>query len=334
MRQRYCCYSNSRAIRQPILHCGAAFGGRLFQSSMGSDWGCGSRVVVSLLLKKTPTQKPGGGGEVERLNSLHASRSRTRFTGSNTGPLLLCESPDEADSTFTDVFVYQLRVATDFPLPMAAPATSIQDKGNNSERSGPLGSPALLEHALLWSYLCFLWETRETSQSPKSIFLREYACVQKTKCIFSTCSSVTLFVKNWSFQFFMLHQSGPPVIMTFSSFPWNEFKSWPFLQGFYSPFHQCVYSRVCPTFLLPFSPRASPERSWYFLPPTGSTYHELCQTPPQFSSLQPAPWWLSQVCYLTSCAALKSYQQFRTCPRGGCEVTLSKWIWHDSIWDQ
>lgn len=57
----------------------------------------------------------------------------------------------EADVTFTDVFVYQLHVATDFPLPRAAPATSIQDKDNNSERSGPLGSPALLEHALLWS---------------------------------------------------------------------------------------------------------------------------------------------------------------------------------------
>lgn len=109
------------------------------------------------------------------------------------------------------------------------------------------------------------------------------------------------FFKNWSFQFFMLHESGPPVVMTFSSFPWNEFKSGPFLQGFYSPFHQCVCSWVCPTFLLPFSPRASPERSWYFLPPTGSTYHELCQTPPQFNSLQPATWWLSQVCYNFLC---------------------------------
>lgn len=27
MRQRYCCYSNSRTTRQPILHRGAAFGG-------------------------------------------------------------------------------------------------------------------------------------------------------------------------------------------------------------------------------------------------------------------------------------------------------------------
>lgn len=35
MRQRYCCYSNSRATRQPILHRGAALGGRLFQSYTG-----------------------------------------------------------------------------------------------------------------------------------------------------------------------------------------------------------------------------------------------------------------------------------------------------------
>lgn len=126
MRQRYCCYSNSWATHQPILHRGAAFGGRLFQSSMGSNWGCGSRIVISLLLKKTPTQKPGGGGEAERLNSLYANRSWTWFTGSNTGPPLLCEPPDEADSTFTYFFVYQLHIATDFPFPRAAPATSIQ----------------------------------------------------------------------------------------------------------------------------------------------------------------------------------------------------------------
>lgn len=69
MRPRCCCYSNSRATRWPILHRRAAFGGRLFQSSTGSDQGCGGSLVLSLLSKKR-----WWWWEAERLNSLSACR--------------------------------------------------------------------------------------------------------------------------------------------------------------------------------------------------------------------------------------------------------------------
>lgn len=58
-----------------------------------------------------------------------------------------------------------LQIFFDFPLPRAAPATSIQDKDNSSERFGPLGSPALL-----WSIFapCGKAEKLAKAQSPSS----------------------------------------------------------------------------------------------------------------------------------------------------------------------
>lgn len=110
--------------------------------------------------------------------------------------------------------------------------------------SGPIFAP------------CGKAEKLAKAQSPSS---SENMHVYKNQQLLSSPHApLSLSVKNSSFQFFMLNQSGPPAIMTFSSFPWNEFKSWAFIQGFYSPFHQCVCSWVCPPFLLPSSPRASP----------------------------------------------------------------------------
>lgn len=114
---------------------------------------------------------------------------------SNTGPLplgcqMICEPTDkEAGVTFTDAFMHQLHsgyVAADSSLVKAAPTTLIRGKGDNSEVQCA-HSPAVLGHTLLRSYLCSPWESRETSQSPKSIFLRGDARLQKTRVIiFST----------------------------------------------------------------------------------------------------------------------------------------------------
>lgn len=100
---------------------------------------------------------------------------------------MICKPTNkEAGVTFIDGFMHQLHsehVATDFPLVKAAPATSIQGKGNNCKNSGVLVPQ--LGRTLLPSYLCSLWESREISQSPKSIFIREDAHLHKTSLIFS-----------------------------------------------------------------------------------------------------------------------------------------------------
>lgn len=85
-----------------------------------------------------------------------------------------------------------------------------------TERSGTLVSPAVLGCALLHSYLCSPWESRETSQarSPSSLEKMHVYTKQGLSCS-PHCSSVTLSLKNKnrSFPFLMSnHSLGPPAI--------------------------------------------------------------------------------------------------------------------------